>query len=169
MSTHSTGLRWLRELVSLMLGILVATKLVTGISYTNNYALAAVVIVLALLNVVLRPFLRRFLMFLSLPLVLLTFGLVALLVLWVVNSVLFYLAAILVNFFQIMMFGNNIASWFNVETFGDAMLGSLVVSITSWVISALLGESKKSRKSHDDPPPPGGKKHLSKDDDVIDV
>lgn len=156
MLKHNIGVpvfRWLRELVSLILGVLLATQLVPGISYSNNSTLAAVVIVLALLNALLRPFLRSVLIFLSLPLVLLTFGLAAIFVLWIVNSILFYSAAVLVPTFR-------------VETFGDAMLGALVVSGTSWLLSLLLGDDSNSRKT---PPSPGGGKRLSQADDIIDV
>lgn len=141
-----------------MLGVLVATHIVPGIAYKDNATLAAVVIVLALLNTLLRPALRTFLIFISLPLVLLTFGLAALLVLWVANSLLIYLTAALVP-------------TFTVASFWDAMLGALVISGVSWLLSLLLGDSPHSRNNKP-PPPPSGTHRLptnKDDDDVIDI
>lgn len=165
MFEHRTPGQWLRELLSLMLGVLLATHVVPGIRYDGLTALVAIVVVLALLNAVLRPFLRGFLMFLSLPLVLLTFGLGALLVLWLVNAILFYLAGVLVGSFT-------------VESFGDAMLGSLVLGAASWLLTRLLGDGGNRRNNHgrnnhgqDAPATRDGKTKTDTDDDhdVIDI
>src|SRR5690349_16776219 len=74
-------------------------------------------IVLGLVNAVIRPIL----ILLTLPVTLVTLGLF----IFVVNAICLALAAWLVP-------------GFTISNFGAALLGALVISITSWLLSALL-------------------------------
>jgi putative membrane protein len=108
-----------------MLGILLATNLVGGIKYDTSGTLVLAVFVLCLLNMIVRPILQPLLILLSLPLVVLTFGLALLVVLWFVNAVMFYCVGMILH-------------GFHVASFGDAMLGALIVSITWWLLRQLF-------------------------------
>jgi putative membrane protein len=111
--------------MSLMLGILLATNLVGGIKYDSPAVLVFAVFVLCLLNIIVRPILQPLLIFLSLPLVILTFGLALLVVFWFINAILFYCVG-------------EILEGFHVASFGDAMLGALIVSVTWWLLHQLF-------------------------------
>lgn len=105
--------RWL----ILALGVVVAEKLVPGISCDNGLTLAVVVLLLSFFNVVLKPLLLLF----TLPFVVLSLGLG----IWVINALLFYLVGRLVE-------------GFHVAGFGSALLGALIVSVTNLVLSRLM-------------------------------
>ena len=123
---------WLRKLLSLMLGILVAAHIVRGIQYADALTLLLVDAVLSLLNSLLLPFLTSLFLFISLPLVISTFGLVIPFVLWLVNALLLYLSSVLVP-------------TFHVDGALSALFGSLVVSIISHLLLALTGGNGKGR------------------------
>lgn len=106
-----------RTLIS-MLGLLVASGLLSGVEIegTGTFILSA--ILLGLVNAVIRPVA----ILLTLPLTVLTLGLF----IFVVNAAMFGLvAAILDNFY--------------VAGFWSALFGSLIVSITSTVASWYIG------------------------------
>lgn len=131
-------LRW----VVLALGVVLSAKIVPGIGYDDGLTLVVVVLLLSLFNAVLRPLLVLF----TLPFIVLTLGLGILLV----NAVLFYFVGKLVD-------------GFHVAGFGSALLGSLIVSVTNFAMSALTGPRE---------PPAGGGRGPGgprKRDDVIDV
>jgi putative membrane protein len=152
MIENRTWRQWVRELASLMLGVLAATRIVRGINCEDTGTLLSVVVALAFLNTLARPFLRSLFILLFMPLMIATLGLAAVFVLWVVNSLLFYFTSALVTDFR-------------VDSFGDAMLGALVVSTVSWLMSLLLGNEEFPRKR-----PPAGRPRRDEDDnDVIDV
>ncbi len=121
-------LRWL----ILALGVLLAERLLPGISCDSGLTLVVVVLLLSFFNVVLKPLLLIF----TLPFIVLTLGLG----IWLINAVLFYFVGKLVN-------------GFHVAGFGSALLGALIVSVTNIVINRLLSSPPK-------PParPPGGKR-----------
>jgi putative membrane protein len=125
-----------REVAALVLGILVATHLVDGIFYDNGAALAQAVAALGIMNVLVRPILRALLMMLSLPLLILTFGLASLLVLWVTNALLFYATDALI-------------SGFHITSFIDALWGALCVSVVWWLLNGLfegIDEDRRRKK-----------------------
>lgn len=126
--------RWL----VLAIGVILSTKLVPGISCTDGPTLLVVVVLLSLFNAVLKPLLMLF----TLPFIILSLGIG----IWLINSLLFYGVGRLVDGFQ-------------VAGFGSAMLGSLIVSITSMVMNRLLGPPK----------PPAPPSRPAKRDDVIDI
>lgn len=92
-------------------------RLVPGIEVTGTGTLFVAALVLGFLNAVLRPVIA----FLALPVALLTLGLFTL----VVNGIVFALAARLV-------------SGFAVADFGSAILGALVLSVVSFVLSIIV-------------------------------
>ncbi len=128
-------LRWL----ILSLGVLLAERLLPGISCDSGLTLVVVVLLLSFFNVVLKPLLLLF----TLPFIVFTLGLG----IWVINALLFYVVGRLVD-------------GFHVAGFGSALLGALIVSVTNIVINRLLAPAPKP------PKPPAGS---GKRDDVIDI
>ena len=104
----------------------VAVWIVPGISAVGDnatIAVAALALVLSLINVILKPILQ----FLSLPITILTLGIFYL----VVNALLLELAAWAAG----GMFGSGIV----IDGFGSAFLGSIVVSIVSAIANGIVG------------------------------
>lgn len=131
--------RW----VVLALGVMIATKIVPGIEVDNTGAtLLVVVLLLSFFNAILKPLLVLF----TLPFILITMGLGVI----VINALLFLLVGALVEGFR-------------VEGFFAALLGSIVVSVTNLLVSAVM------RGQRAPAPPPGGKGPPAKRDDVIDI
>lgn len=129
--------RWL----ILALGVMLSTKIVPGISYDTGSTLAVVVLLLSLFNAVLKPLLMLF----TLPFIVLSLGIG----IWLINAVLF-------------RFVGNLVDGFQVATFGTALLGALIVSVTNLILSRLLNP----------PRPPSGRSgppRAAKRDDVIDI
>jgi putative membrane protein len=129
----------------LALGVALSTKLVNGISYDSGTTLLIVVLLLSLFNAVLKPLLMLF----SLPFIVLTMGLGV----WLINALLLFFVGRLVDGFY-------------VATFGAAMLGALIVSVTNMILNRLLNPPP--------PPPPRGPTapgpgRSRKPDDVIDI
>jgi putative membrane protein len=129
----------LLRLVVLTLGVMLAARLVPGISYNNGGTLLIVAILLGFCNAVLRPVLLLF----TLPFIILSLGFGVL----VVNALLFY-------------FVGKIVDGFTVAGFWSALGGSIIVSVTSMVMNSVLGSPR--RRIAAPPPPP-------KRDDVIDI
>ena len=113
-------IRWLLSALALIL----TSKVVPGITVDSFTALLIAAIVLGLVNAIVRPIL----VFFTLPLTIVTLGLFLL----VVNAITFGLAAWLVP-------------GFSVNGFVPALLGSIVMSILSFVFSMFIkvGEEKK--------------------------
>ncbi|MES2696410.1 MAG: phage holin family protein [Verrucomicrobiota bacterium] len=132
-------LRW----VVLALGVMIATKVVKGISCDDGATLIVVVLLLSFFNAILKPLLVLF----TLPFILVTMGLGVI----VINALLFLLVGELV-------------AGFHVNGFWSALLGSLVVSITNLCVSAFTRGSKPARPPGGGPRDRGGKR-----DDVIDI
>jgi putative membrane protein len=128
-------LRWM----VLALGVVLSTKLVPGIRCDDGLTLLVVVLLLSFFNVVLKPILLLF----TLPFIVLTLGIG----IWVINAVLFYFVGRLVN-------------GFHVAGFGSALLGALIVSVTSIVLNSFMKPPPK---------PPTGQSGPAKRDDVIDI
>lgn len=134
------------------LGVLIASHIFDGIRYTDTSALIVAVLLLSLCNVFLKPLLMLF----ALPFIILTFGLG----IWLINALLFLLVGGLVDGFV-------------VESFGYAMAGALVVSLTGAAANVLFGKTKVQasvRSAGPGRPNQGepSRKPL-KDDDVIDI
>ncbi len=101
----------LRALVA-ALGLWLAAKLVPGITYADVKSLALAALLLGVVNAFVRPVI----VLLTLPLTLVTLGLFLL----VINACMLLLVAWLL-------------SGFDVHGFLAALLGSIVVSLVSWV------------------------------------
>jgi putative membrane protein len=118
-------LRWLITAVSLYVAVLI----VPGISVEGNawVAFTIMALVLGFVNAIIRPLLKL----MSCGVIVLTLGLFV----FVINAATFMLAS-------------NIAqNWLNVgfyvESFGAALLGSIVVSVVSVVLSSILIDDKE--------------------------
>ncbi len=124
--------RWLIN----TLAVLVATRLVTGITYDS----ATTLFVASLLLGILTAFLRPLMLLLSLPLLIFTLGLFTL----VINALLLFWVGKLVNGFQ-------------VESFSAAFWGALVISLISLILNSLTGTGNarmQVRRGQAPPPPP---------------
>jgi putative membrane protein len=125
----------------LALGVVIATHLVPGIHCSDFGALVAVVVLLSFFNAILRPVLVLF----TLPFIIITMGLGII----IINAILF-------------LFVGRLVDGFTVEGFWPAVGGSLVLSVTNFVVN---GAVRTSRRRPPGPPrgpsAPGG--------DVIDI
>ncbi len=99
------------------LSVYATASLLSGISVTSFGAALLVALVLGLINAVLKPVL----IFFSIPFIVVTLGLFLL----VINALMLQLAAAIVE-------------GFSVNSFSWAVLGSIVISIVSWMLSSLF-------------------------------
>ena len=104
------------------LALLAVAYLVPGIHVAGFAAALVAALVIGLVNMIIRPIL----VLLTLPITLLTLGLFIL----VINGLLFYLVA---NWIQ----------GFDVTTITAGIVGALVYSLLSWLLSALLIDQEK--------------------------
>jgi putative membrane protein len=121
--------------------VLVAVSIVPGISFKDKSFWTPLVtsLVLGILNAFIRPVL----MVLSLPLLIVTLGLFTL----VINALLLYFVSFLLS------------NYFEVDSFGAAFVGALIISIVSLVLNVLTGGTRaRVRFQHRrrPPEPPGG-------------
>ena len=103
----------------------VAAELVPGIVVTGLVPLLLAALVLGLINAIVRPVL----LVLTFPLTLVTLGLF----IFVLNAFCLWLTS-------------RIVPGFEVQTFGAALLGALVVSIVSWVLTAFVSDAGRWRR-----------------------
>lgn len=108
-------LRWILNALALLL----VTRVVPGVSVDGFYAALVVALVLGIVNALVRPIL----IFLTLPINLLTLGLFT----FVINALLFWFVSTLVKGFQ-------------VTGFAAAFWGALVLWAVSWITNALLSK-----------------------------
>ena len=104
------------------LGLWLATYILPGLHFDGPGTLLAAALLLGVVNAIVRPIA----VILTLPLTLLTLGLFLL----VVNAAMLGLVALLLSGFQ-------------VSGFWTAIGGSLIVSLTGWVASGLIGNNGK--------------------------
>src|SRR5512138_3834441 len=102
------------------LGLWLATQILPGLYFQSAGTLLAAALLLGVVNAIVRPVA----VVLTLPLTLLTLGLFLL----VINAAMLGLVALLLSGFQI-------------SGFWTAVGASLIVSLTSWVASGLIGEN----------------------------
>ena len=103
----------------------VAAQLVPGIVVTGLTPLLLAALVLGLINAIVRPVL----LILTLPLTLVTLGLF----IFVLNAFCLWLTS-------------RIVPGLDVQTFGAALLGALVVSIVSWLVTAFVSDAGRWRR-----------------------
>lgn len=122
------------------LAVLTAVYLVKGIHYQTPLDLVVASLVLGIINSVFRPFL----MFLALPLLIVTLGLFTL----VINALVLYFV------------GNLLSPHFSVDHFSAAFWGALVCSIVSVLLNTITGagNARIRVERHRTPPKkgPGG-------------
>ena len=142
-------LRFLQSWVINTFAVLVAAIILGG---HITYKSPADLIVAALLLGILNAFVRPILMLLALPLLIFTLGLFTL----VINALMLYFVGVLMG------------PHFQVDSFGFAFLGALIISIVSIALNVMTGGARVTVRRHRPPPP-----NKSRDDDddkpVIDV
>jgi putative membrane protein len=105
--------RWIATTVAVM----IAASVIHGIRYDTVASLLGAALLLGILNAFVRPIL----LILSAPLILLTLGFFIL----IINALM-------------LRFVPSIVSGFQVDSFGSAFWGAIVVSIVSWILSAFF-------------------------------
>jgi putative membrane protein len=138
---------FLQRWIIIMVAVLVATHIVRGIHYDNWQGLLIATLVLGLLNAFLKPVL----LFLSLPLVIVTFGLFTI----VINALLLYMVGRLKDF--------------HVDSFKAAFWGALIISIVSLVLNSLTGSGSSRIEFRRGKPGPRSNKTDDGGGPVIDV
>jgi len=116
--------RFLLHWIVTSLSLWVASEVFAGIHFADPSALIVSALLLGFANAIVRPLL----IILTLPLTLVTLGLFLL----VINAIVLQLVAALV-------------SGFTISSFGTAFLASIFISITSYLIGALLGAGNTPR------------------------
>ncbi len=107
----------------------VATRFVDGISFTGTpAALIGVALVFGIVNTLVKPIVQFF----SFPFIIVTLGLFLL----VINAVMLMVTSGL---------SRSLGLGFSVRGFGAALIGSVVVSITSLVLGQFLESDKKDQ------------------------
>ena len=142
-------LRFLQSWIINTFAVLVAAIILQGhIAYKSPTDLIVAALLLGILNAFVRPIL----MLLALPLLIFTLGLFTL----VINALLLYFVGVLMG------------PHFQVDSFGFAFLGALIISVVSIALNVLTGGARFTVQHRRQPPP---KKSGGDDDDkpVIDV
>lgn len=106
------------QLLLTALAAFLAAKLTPGVNITSYWTAIILAIVLALLDVFVKPVLQ----FISIPVTVLTLGLFLL----VINALIIMLASWIISSFQ-------------VSGFWSALLYSIIFSVISWVIGLIFG------------------------------
>ncbi len=138
-SLRNLLLRWL----VLGIGVAIATHIIPGLECDGLAPLFVVVILLSFINAVIRPVLMLF----ALPFIIMTLGVG----IFLINALLFLLVGRLVD-------------GFHVASFGSALGGSLVVSATSFLLSAFNRRTPPPPQRKGPPPPSAGGRG-----DIIDI
>jgi putative membrane protein len=115
-------MRFLLRALLNAVGVLLAARIVPGISVSSALAALVAGLVLGVINAIIRPIL----ILLTLPFTILTLGLF----IFIVNAVCLGLVAWLVP-------------GFGVHGFGAALLGSIFITLVSWILSGLLIEKPR--------------------------
>ncbi|MDI3257870.1 MAG: phage holin family protein [Kyrpidia sp.] len=110
-------MRWIVSLIINALALLLAARWIEGIHVRGFGSAVIAALILGLVNTLIRPIL----LFFALPLNLLTLGLFT----FVINGLLFYAVGHLVQGFE-------------VRSFGAAILGSLLVTMVSFILNKLV-------------------------------
>jgi putative membrane protein len=109
---------FLLRVVTVALGLWLATKLIPGIEVEDGWTLVVAALLLGIVNAVVRPVV----VVLTLPLSILTLGLFLL----VINAAMLGLVSWLLDGFEI-------------AGFRSALFGSVIVSVTGWLASGFIG------------------------------
>ena len=118
------------RLVINAIALWLATRLIDGISFDGEMIfLLVVALIFGVVNAIVKPIL----IFLTFPFLIVTLGLFLL----VLNGVMVWLTGAISDAADL---------GFHVSGFGAAFLGGLVVSVVSFLLSLMVGDSGKSRK-----------------------
>ncbi|MEO6238952.1 MAG: phage holin family protein [Vicinamibacterales bacterium] len=115
-------MRFLLRLLLNGVAVFLAAQLIPGLGVASIGAALAAGVVLGLVNAVIRPVL----ILLTLPATILTLGLF----IFVVNAICLALAAWFVP-------------GFTISGIGSALVGALVISVISWLLSVVLGDKQR--------------------------
>ncbi|MGH9408586.1 MAG: phage holin family protein [Vicinamibacterales bacterium] len=115
-------MRFLLRVLLNAVAVLLAAKIIPGIYVSSGSAAVVAGLVLGVINAIIRPVL----IVLTLPFTILTLGLF----IFIINAVCLGLVAWIVP-------------GFGVHGFGAALLGSIFISLVSWILSALLVEKRR--------------------------
>jgi putative membrane protein len=140
-------LQFLKSWIINTLAVLLAVQIVHGIHFRDDGLLPPVLT--ALTMGILNAFIRPVLVILALPLLIFTLGLFML----IINALLLYFVGMLLT------------PYFQVDTFGAAFLGALVISVISIALNLLTGGARVKIQRHKPPPKNPG----NDDGPVIDV
>ncbi|HRQ24211.1 MAG TPA: phage holin family protein [Anaerolineales bacterium] len=111
-------------------GVYAAIWIVPGIAFRGEWTgILWIALIFGLLNALVRPLLKL----LTCPLIILTLGLFTI----VVNTLMLMLTSTVAQYFNI---------FFTVDGFWSALLGSLVISLVSVVLSIFVRDELKGRK-----------------------
>lgn len=126
--------RFLRSWLINTLAVLVAVFIVPGLQFKSGHLWTPFVtsLVLGILNAFFRPIL----MFMALPLLLVTLGLFTL----VINALLLYLVGLILG------------NYFEVAGFGSALLGAIIISFVSLILNVLTGRGNAQASIRRAPP-----------------
>lgn len=102
---------------------------IEGIRYDSTQSLVVMAIIFGVVNAFIRPIVR----ILSFPLLLLTLGLFTI----VINALMLLLSEWIAGLFGV---------GFHVDGFAAALLGAVIISVVSIILSILLGPSRESRE-----------------------
>jgi len=100
-------------------GLWLAESIVSGITIADTFTLILAALLLGLVNAVVRPIA----ILLTIPITVLSLGLF----LWPINAAMLWLVATLLEGFEI-------------ASFGSALLGAALVSLTGWIGNAYIGD-----------------------------
>jgi putative membrane protein len=121
-------LRWAISAVAVYVAI--GSGIVPGLHADGGWSVYfAVALILGLANALIAPIIKG----LTCPLVFLTLGLFTL----VINGLMLWITALIA---QQLGFG------FTVANFGSAILGALIISVVSFVLSVITGANRKNRR-----------------------
>jgi putative membrane protein len=109
----------------------VAEKLIAGITFSGEFwKFLLVALGFSLVNSYVRPILR----IITFPITILTLGLFLL----VINALMLLLTSAI---------SDQLKLGFHVGNFGDALLGSIVISLVGWVLSMVIGAGRFATRS----------------------
>ena len=117
--------RYILQWLITSLAIFAAFSLVPGIKFTGNgYEIGIIAMIYSVINLLIRPVLTL----ITCPMIILTLGMFTV----IINGVLLLITADLAKYFGID---------FQIETFFTALIGAVVISLTTFVLNLLSGEN----------------------------
>jgi putative membrane protein len=117
--------RYILQWLITSLAIFAAFSLVPGITFSGNgYEIGIIAMIYSVINLLIRPVLTL----ITCPMIILTLGMFTV----IINGVLLLITADLAKFFGID---------FHIETFFTALIGAVVISLTTFVLNLLSGEN----------------------------